>query len=46
MIIGIPKEIKKEEYRVSVTPFGVSVKPGEVQQAINGRCRPTLRMTN
>ncbi|MCL4491469.1 MAG: alanine dehydrogenase [Nitrospirae bacterium] len=22
MIIGVPKEIKKEEYRVSVTPFG------------------------
>ncbi|MBI5203658.1 MAG: alanine dehydrogenase [Nitrospirae bacterium] len=23
MIIGIPKEIKKEEYRVAITPFGV-----------------------
>ncbi|VAX32495.1 Alanine dehydrogenase [hydrothermal vent metagenome] len=23
MIIGVPKEIKKEEYRVAVTPFGV-----------------------
>ncbi len=23
MIIGVPKEIKKEEYRVSITPFGV-----------------------
>ncbi len=23
MIIGIPKEIKKEEYRVGITPFGV-----------------------
>ena len=23
MIIGVPKEIKKEEYRVGITPFGV-----------------------
>lgn len=23
MIIGIPKEIKKQEYRVGITPFGV-----------------------
>ena len=23
MIIGIPREIKKEEYRVAITPFGV-----------------------
>lgn len=23
MIIGVPKEIKKEEYRVAMTPFGV-----------------------
>lgn len=23
MIIGVPKEIKKEEYRVAITPFGV-----------------------
>ncbi|HMK92519.1 MAG TPA: alanine dehydrogenase, partial [Thermoleophilia bacterium] len=23
MIVGVPKEIKNEEYRVSVTPIGV-----------------------
>ena len=23
MIIGIPREIKKEEYRIAITPFGV-----------------------
>lgn len=24
MIVGVPKEIKKEEYRVAITPFGVA----------------------
>lgn len=23
MIIGVPKEVKEEEYRVAMTPFGV-----------------------
>lgn len=34
MIIGVPKEIKEQEYRVAITPAGVATLTGEGHQVV------------
>ena len=42
MIVGVPREIKADEYRIALLPVAVNIRGGKITNAVAGDIFPDL----